>query len=77
MAKKLTKDVVERAAWTFVQTGLGTMGVDSLVERDIPLTMKAGAAALAGATSAVKGIVAARFGDKDSASTVKLEEGGT
>lgn len=63
---KLTKDIVERAFWTAVQTFIAIYtvgGVDEL--------KSAATAAFAAGLSVVKGFVATKVGDPNSAATLK------
>jgi hypothetical protein len=61
---KFLKDFAERVSWTAVQAALGLVVVESF---DLPLwSVPIAASALA----AVKGYVAKKIGNKDSASTV-------
>jgi len=70
--KKKLYDIAERAAWTFVQTFLAVViagqiwaSVDKVAD-----AKKAAAAALAAAFSVVKGLVATKFGNTDTASSL-------
>jgi hypothetical protein len=63
---KLHKDIIERAIWTAAQAFFAIYtvgGVDQL--------KAAATAAVAAGLSVVKGFVATRIGDKDSAATLK------
>lgn len=63
---KLTKDIVERAFWTAVQSFIATYtigGIDQL--------KAAGISALAAGLSVLKGFVATKIGDPNSAATLK------
>lgn len=65
-SQKLLKDIAERAVWTGVQTFLAVYTLGGLTE-----LKSAGTAALAAMISVVKGFVATKVGDPDSASTLK------
>lgn len=63
---KLYKDIIERAAWTAAQAFLAIYtvgGVDEL--------KSAAAAGVAAGISVIKGFVATRIGDPESAATIK------
>lgn len=63
---KLYKDVAERAIWTAAQAFLAIYAVGGIDE------LKAAAAAgIAAGLSIVKGFVATKVGDKESAATLK------
>lgn len=64
--QKLIKDVVERAFWTAAQTFLAVYTVGGVEEAKAAAT-----AAAAAGLSVIKGFVATRVGDKDSAATLK------
>jgi len=63
---KLTKDIVERAFWTAVQTFIAIYTIGGVDE----LKSAATAAAAAG-LSVLKGFVATKIGDPNSAATLK------
>jgi hypothetical protein len=62
---KLTKDIIERIFWTAVQAFLAVFIVS-----DISNLKAAGVAAAAAVLSAIKGLVASKVGNPESASTV-------
>lgn len=63
---KLHKDILERALWTAIQAFVAVYtvgGVDEL--------KSAGTAAVAAGISVIKGFVATKIGDPESAATIK------
>lgn len=63
--KNLTLDILERTFWTFVQAAAAVL----IVEQDWTLDIVK-IAVTAGLIAVLKGIVASRFGEEDSAATL-------
>lgn len=63
---KLYKDILERAIWTAAQAFIAVYTVGGIDELKSALT-----AAVAAGISVVKGFVATKVGDKESAATLK------
>lgn len=62
--KKFTKDLIERVGWTAAQAGVGVLIV---ANTDTPTAY---AAVIAAGLALVKGFIAKKIGNADSASTV-------
>lgn len=71
---KLLKDVAERAVWTYLEAFVtllvasGMFGVGGVV--DLSVLAKLAVAAIAPVLAVIKGFVASKIGNPDSASTV-------
>jgi hypothetical protein len=63
---KLTKDIIERALWTAVQSFLAVWVIG-----DVASLKSAAVAAGAAVISVVKGVAASKVGDPESAATLK------
>jgi hypothetical protein len=63
---KLQKDILERAIWTAVQAFIAVYTVGGVDE-----VKSAATAAIAAAISVVKGLIATKIGDPESAATIK------
>lgn len=65
MNRVLLLDIVERCAWTFAQAFLAVFAVT-----DVSSARAAAVAGAAAVLAVLKGVVASRVGDHDSASTI-------